>query len=96
VREANMIYLNWLDHLDKSSQSALSTEYMPVNVQVNKVIFSPLGSYLAVCCADGIHIYVGATLKYKCILKQVNPIDAKFSNDERFLITSNGGLRKNR
>jgi len=81
VREDKLLHLNWLDHLDKSSNSALSTESLAVGQSVNKVVFSPKGSYLAVCCADGIHIYVGAMLRYKCLLRQVNPVDVKFSPD---------------
>jgi uncharacterized protein with WD repeat len=96
VREEKLLHLNWLDHLDKSSNSALSTDSLAVGQSVNRAVFSPLGSYLAVCCADGIHVYVGATLRYKCLLRQANPVDAKFSPDERWLVSSNGGLTKNR
>ena len=54
---------------------------MSLNIHINKAVFSPLGSYLAVCCQDGIRLYTGSNLKYKGLLKQVNPIDAKFSVD---------------
>lgn len=96
VREERLIHLNWLDHLDKSSNSALTTEALAVGQAVNRVVFSPLGSYLAVCCVDGVHIYVGGLLRYKCLLRQVNPVDVKFSPDEKWLVSSNGGLSKNR
>jgi len=69
---------------------------MSFNFQINKAVFSPLGSYLAVCCNDGVRIYLGSTLKYKGLLKQFNPIDAKFSVDERFIVTFNGNQTKNR
>lgn len=42
---------------------------------------SPLGGYLAVCAPEGVHIYVGENLKYKCFLPQANAIDAKFSRN---------------
>jgi WD40 repeat protein len=76
-----MIYLNWLDHLDKSSKNALKSEFLSVDYTINKVVFSPLGSYLAVCSPDGTHIYYGSTLIYKGFLPQINAVDAKFSFD---------------
>jgi hypothetical protein len=54
---------------------------MAFNLQINKVTFSPLGSFIAVCCTDGIRIHYGTTMKFKGFLKQYNPIDAKFSVD---------------
>lgn len=42
------------------------------------------------------HIYYGNSLEHKGLLKQVNSIDAKFSNDERFIVITNGHLSKNR
>jgi hypothetical protein len=45
------------------------------------MVFSPLGGYLAVCCAEGTHIYYGSQLAYKGLLPQVNVVDAKFSFD---------------
>ena len=96
VREDKFVYLNWLDHLDKSAKSALSTDYMSVNFVVNKIVFSPLGSYLAVCCNQGVHLYYGNELSYKGLLRQVNSVDAKFSADERYLVTFNGSQNKNR
>jgi len=69
---------------------------MAFNIQINKITFSPLGSYMAVCCVDGIRIYYGTSLKLKGFLKQYNPIDAKFSVDERFIVTFNGNQTKNR
>jgi hypothetical protein len=95
-REDKLVYLQLLDHLDKSAASALSSEYLSLGHPVNKMVFSPRGSYLAVCTNEGVHIYVGNSLKYKGLLRQAGSIDAKFSHDERFVITSNGNLRKNR
>lgn len=63
---------------------------------MNKTVFSPLGSYLAVCSPEGTHLYFGSTLTYKGFLPQVNAVDAKFSPDEKIIITSNGNLSKNR
>jgi len=95
-REDKFVYLQLLDHLDKSAASALSSEYLSLGYQVNKMVFSPRGSYLAICTNEGVHLYVGNSLKYKGLLRQAGSIDAKFSYDERFMITSNGNLRKNR
>jgi hypothetical protein len=96
VREANMVYLNWLDHLDKSAKNALPNDYLPVNYTINKAVFSPLGSYIAVCSPEGTHIYFGGSLQYKGLLPQVDAADAKFSPDERVIITSNGGSTASR
>jgi hypothetical protein len=79
--DKSLVYLQWLDHLDKSAKSSLTSEFMQVDCQVNKMVFSPKGSYLAVCCKEGTHLYVGVDLKYKGLLRQFNPIDAKFSSD---------------
>lgn len=95
LREGNAVFLNWLDHLDKSSQNAIE-QSLPVELVVNRVLFSPLGTYLAVCCADGVRLYSGGQLTFKGLLRQTNPVDVKFSPDERFLISSNGALAKNR
>jgi WD40 repeat protein len=96
VREANMLYLNWLDHLDRSAKNALPSDFLPVDFVINKVVFSPLGSYLAVCSPEGTHLYYGATLAYKGLLPQVNASDVKFSSDERVIVTSNGGSTASR
>lgn len=45
------------------------------------MVFSPLGGYLAVCSAEGTHIYYGNKLSYKGLLPQINALDAKFSFD---------------
>ena len=96
VREANMLYLNWLDHLDKSAKNALSSDFLALDYVASKAVFSPRGSYLAVCSAEGTHLYHGATLGYKGFLPQTGAVDAKFSSDERVIVTSNGSLSKNR
>ena len=96
VREADIVYLNWLDHLDKSSKSALSSDYLSADFNINKVVFSPLGSYLAVCTPEGTHLYFGGALRYKGLLPQIDASDAKFSPDERVIITSNGGSTASR
>ena len=67
--------------MDKSAKSALSSEFMQLGYNPNKMVFSPQGSYLAVCCHEGVHIYTGGELKYKGLLRQVNAVDAKFSPD---------------
>lgn len=67
-----------------------------MDYNINKMVFSPQGSYLAVCCTEGVHIYFANDLKHKGLLRQVNAIDAKFSHDERFIVTSNGNLNKHR
>ena len=81
MREDKMVYLQLLDHLDKSAKSALSGDFMQLGHNVNKMVFSPKGSYLAVCGSEGTHLYVGPELKYKGLLRQVNAVDAKFSLD---------------
>lgn len=96
VREGNQLYLNWLDHLDKSANNALPTDSLPVDFTINKAVFSPLGSYLAVCSPQGTHIYFGSKLLYKGFLPQVDASDAKFSPDERIIVTSNGGSTASR
>lgn len=75
------MYLQWLDHLDKSSITALPKDQQQLGFQVNKAIFSPKGSYLAVCSQEGVHLYCGNALEYKGLLRQVNATDAKFSPD---------------
>jgi uncharacterized protein with WD repeat len=85
-----------LDHIDKSCKSALTTEFLQIDFDISKIVTSPLGGYLAVCSNEGIHIYVGEHLKYKGFLPQANAIDVKFSNNERYMVTSNGNLSKNR
>jgi WD40 repeat protein len=91
-----MVYLNWLDHLDKSSKNALSSDYLSADYNINKVVFSPLGSYLAVCTPEGTHLFFGGKMQHKGLLPQVDASDAKFSPDERVIITSNGGSTASR
>ena len=54
---------------------------MSLDYQINKMVFSPLGGYLAVCSSEGIHLYVGLELRYKGFLRHANAVDAKFSHD---------------
>ena len=96
VREDKTLYLQWMDHLDKSAKSALEGSCQQLGFQVNKAVFSPKGSYLAVCCHEGVQLYYSNSLKHKGLLRHANPIDAKFSPDERFLVSSNGPTSKNR
>lgn len=96
VREANLVYLNWMDHLDKSASSALKTDFMNPGLSINKALFSPLGGYLALCCPEGVHIYFGTTFKYKGLLKHPSACNAKFSPDEQYIVTSNNNLSKSR
>lgn len=42
---------------------------------------SPLGGYLALCCAEGVRIYAGHNLRYTGILEHHHAVDAKFSPD---------------
>ena len=96
VREANLLYLNWMDHLDKSANSALDRDFLNPGLTINRAVFSPLGGYLALCCPEGVHLYFGATLKYKGFLEHPSATDAKFSPDERYLVSSNNSLSKSR
>ena len=80
-REDKMVYMQLLDHVVKKTKSSLNTDYLQLEYQVNKMVFSPLGGYLAVCGSEGIYLYVGSELKFKGFLKHVNAVDAKFSHD---------------
>lgn len=80
-REDKTIYMQLLDHVVKNTKSLLSDECLQLDYKINKMVFSPLGSYLAVCGSEGIHLYVGADLKYKGFLKHFGAVDAKFSHD---------------
>ena len=96
IREVDHIYLNWLDHLDKSNPNAIEEDYIATKGQVSKVVFSPLGTYMAVCCSNGIYIYVGKALKLKCFFKQSSPVDVKFSPNEKYMVSSDGSNMKYR
>ena len=41
LREDKLLYLQWLDHLDKSALTAISSEFMNLECQVNKMVFPP-------------------------------------------------------
>lgn len=83
--------VRWLDHLDKSSSSALINQYIRNDAdKVFKVSFSPKGSYMAICVNNGTFLYGGKDMKLKGFYPQISPLDVKFSLNEKYMLSYNG------
>ena len=60
VREGNDIMIRWLDHIDKSTETAIANEYIKNDkVKITKIGFSQKGKYLVVCFDKGTYLYGG-------------------------------------
>lgn len=54
------------------------------------MVWSPRGSYLAVCDPEGVALYGGDNMKRKVYFEHRGVIDVGFSPKETYLVTFNG------
>lgn len=60
--------LSWFDYIEKNPEPALEEEYeknITISPNASKLVWSPKGSYLAVCEVNGVTLYGGKNMKKK-------------------------------
>lgn len=75
--EGNKVYLNWFDMMEGEARDACQP--IPTSSPASNVVFSPRGTFCAVCESEGVRLFAGQTLKEKAFFRHKGVIDVAFS-----------------